>query len=511
MNTLRPGRPLRASVFIAAVLLFAGALAFPAGPAMSDDLGGGELLPDLQTLDPANFSVSSSGGGNGNCPPWASCGGDSQHFLLFDNEVMNLHTGPLELVRTDEHCTTGKGAEGRFARQRVYIDANDDGGFTRGTDTSYTDYPAGCITWHAEHLHWHYDDFAYFELLDDGVPVADSLKMTFCVADVNRRAGLMNSGSEFSPASRYYNVCSRNAVQGLSVGWGDNYPNGTSGQYIDVTNVVDGTYCFVSTADHLDKLRESNEGNNVNSRWITLSSSGGSRTVSEGTVGCYGGNDNTPSTADDGAATTSQDSSVSISLTGADADGCAGQTFTFDVTTGPNSGSLDNSSGAMTCIDGSLSTTVTYTPDPGITGSDSFNFTISDGPATSNTATVAIIVTEQGTTTHVGDLDGIKANATGSTWEAVVVVDVHDANHNPVESAVVSGSWSSSKGYLKAGFCITDETGRCSVPTGDDIHKSHDSVTFIVTGVSHSTLDYDPDGNHDPDGDSDGTGISVSK
>lgn len=276
-----------------AVLAIAGLFVALGGDAFSSHEKGGQLLPNLKTLDPANFSVSTSGGGNGNRPSWAGGGGggDSEQRLLFDNEVMNLHTAPLELVPTGVQCTTGKGAEGRIALQRVYRDANGDGdgGFTRGVDTAYVEYVAGCVTFHAQHRHWHFDDFALFQLLNSGdVEVANSLKMTFCVADVNRRASLMSQeDAAFSPTSEYYNQCSRKAVQGLSVGWGDNYPNGTSGQYIDITNVADGMYCFVSTADPLNKLKETNESDNVNSRWITLSTAvDGTRAVAVGLVGC---------------------------------------------------------------------------------------------------------------------------------------------------------------------------------------------------------------------------------
>src|SRR5687767_5298906 len=98
--------PFKPAVIVA-VLLLAGAVALPAEHAASDHLAGGQLLPDLQTLDPANFSVS----------------GTSPQRLLFDNEVMNLHTGVLELVPTSEKCTTGKGSEGRIALQRIFNDS----------------------------------------------------------------------------------------------------------------------------------------------------------------------------------------------------------------------------------------------------------------------------------------------------------------------------------------------------------------------------------------------------
>ena len=239
---------------------------------------GDRLYPDLQTLTPDNFSIST-----------VKVRGKREERLLFDNEVMNLHTGPLELTPTGEKCTTGKGGGGHIALQRIYRDSNGDGGFIRGVDTAYDERPAGCMTFHKQHHHWHFDDFSLFQLKSgDTVIGQTSTKMTFCVADVYRRASLMSTtDASFSPTARYYRLCDRNAVQGLSVGWGDLYGNGTPGQYLVITGVPDGTYCFVSTADPFLTLSETDDDNNVASRAITLTTGGdGRRQVSVGAASC---------------------------------------------------------------------------------------------------------------------------------------------------------------------------------------------------------------------------------
>ena len=239
---------------------------------------GAPLYPDLQTLTPANFSIST-----------VKVRGRREQRLLFDNEVMNLHTGPLELAPTSDNCTTGNGAGGHTAIQRIYTDANGDGGFIRGEDTEYDERPAGCMTFHPKHHHWHFDDFSLFQLKLEGAIIGQtSTKMTFCIADVNRRASLMTAAdANFAPTVWHYRLCSRNAVQGLSVGWGDLYNSGTAGQYLVITGVPDGTYCFVSTADPLSTLSESDEDNNVASRAITLSTGvDGQRQVSAGAPSC---------------------------------------------------------------------------------------------------------------------------------------------------------------------------------------------------------------------------------
>ena len=113
------------------------------------------------------------------------------------------------------------------------------------------------------------------------------------------------------------------------------------------------------------------------------------------------------------------------------------------------------------------------------------------------------------TTMHVGDLDGSSSWVFGTwVWQATVTVEVHDANHNPVSDATVSGSWSG--GYSGSDQCTTNGSGRCSISTGF-IWRGNSSTTFTVDDVTHSAFTYQPADNHDPDGDSDGTSITISR
>jgi len=108
---------------------------------------------------------------------------------------------------------------------------------------------------------------------------------------------------------------------------------------------------------------------------------------------------------------------------------------------------------------------------------------------------------------HVGDLDG-SSSSFKNTWQATVVVTVHDAGHAPVSGAVVTASWSG--GFSGSASCTTNGSGQCSLATAD-IHKRNGSVVLTVTGVSHPSLPYQLGDNHDPDGDSNGTAITVLK
>jgi len=115
------------------------------------------------------------------------------------------------------------------------------------------------------------------------------------------------------------------------------------------------------------------------------------------------------------------------------------------------------------------------------------------------------VTVAEATGMHVGDLDGSKSN-NGSTWTATVTVTVHDSGHAGLTSANVTGSWSNGG---SAG-CTTNGAGTCQV-SQSGIRKNVGSVSFSVTGVTHSTLSYNSADNHDPDGDSNGSSITVTK
>jgi hypothetical protein len=58
---------------------------------------------------------------------------------------------------------------------------------------------------------------------------------------------------------------------GLSVGWGDTYPGGLRGQFVDVTDVPDGRYRLWVEADATGAFREATRDNNVNFTDLALS------------------------------------------------------------------------------------------------------------------------------------------------------------------------------------------------------------------------------------------------
>jgi hypothetical protein len=125
------------------------------------------------------------------------------------------------------------------------------------------------------HNHWHLRDLESYELirLDNGSKVGSGAKEGFCFFD-NVVFG--------STQKAFYRGCGKNpdalnVKMGLSRGWGDKYPAGTIGQYIDITNLTSGRYELRATADEPNWFLESDDSNNFT--WIEIQISGNSVSV----------------------------------------------------------------------------------------------------------------------------------------------------------------------------------------------------------------------------------------
>jgi hypothetical protein len=94
---------------------------------------------------------------------------------------------------------------------------------------------------------------------------------------------------------------------------------------------------------------------------------------------------NTPPVANDVAASTNEDNSVTITLSGTDADG---DPLTFSIVSGPTNGSL----GPIVPVN-STSATVVYSPNANYNGGDSFVYQANDGNGGTDNATVTITIT----------------------------------------------------------------------------------------------------------------------
>jgi VCBS repeat-containing protein len=124
----------------------------------------------------------------------------------------------------------------------------------------------------------------------------------------------------------------------------------------------------------------------------TVSDGHGGTDVATVTITIDGVNDtpgNGPPVAVDNSATTPQDTPVTIDILGNDSDPDGDTLTVVSVTQGHNGTVASNGND------------VTYTPDPGFTGTDSFNYTVSDGNGGTGTATVTVTVTGAGTPAYI--------------------------------------------------------------------------------------------------------------
>jgi hypothetical protein len=83
---------------------------------------------------------------------------------------------------------------------------------------------------------------------------------------------------------------------------------------------------------------------------------------------------------------------------------------------------------------------------------------------------------------HVGNLSAV-ASSDRSTWSATVEIAVHDAAHNPLNGATVTGAWNSDG---PSGSCTTADAGNgtCVVRSSDQ-KQNVPFVTFTVTSVTN--------------------------
>jgi len=144
---------------------------------------------------------------------------------------------------------------------------------------------------------------------------------------------------------------------------------------------------------------------------------------------------------------------------------------------------------------GSLSANTTYTVNctgAGGTASDQVAVNVSTTPPTE---------------VHVGDIDG-SPTSNRKNWKATVTFAVHTSAHAAVNGATVAFTLSGAASGT--GSCVTTSTGLCSYSTGA-LKNSTASVTFSVTAISGTGLNYVGGSNHDPESDSNGTLIVVNR
>ncbi len=185
--------------------------------------------------------------------------GDGTYVLRFTSTVWNSGEGPLEL-EAPTSPQTGKSGQ---LYQNLYDAA------VGGTRVSRRKV-AGRISYHATHNHFHFNDFASYQLLRrDGagayVPIGEGTKTSFCIID-----SVLVTG----PYAARYDRCER-VRQGLTPGRGDTYAFNLPEQWVEVgpEPLVDGRYALQVTADARHLLAEGGgerEQNNAATGYFTV-------------------------------------------------------------------------------------------------------------------------------------------------------------------------------------------------------------------------------------------------
>ncbi|HEX2040773.1 MAG TPA: lysyl oxidase family protein [Acidimicrobiales bacterium] len=255
--SFRSTRRRRVGVLVAAAMLVSVlAVRASAGDGLDPYLGDpGRTLPNLVPnvvtveIQPIRFTET---------------GFEHGTFLWFDTRAQNLGTVPLQLtveeIETPEISTVAQCVSWRLPEAHMCREAE----------------PVGGFTWHAEHRHFHYTDFAKYEfrtLTPEGRPdytdaglLGLSEKVSFCLVDSQR----VRDDARPTPL---YQTCLP-TVQGVSAGWTDIYTTDLPGQNFSVAGLPDGRYAVIIDMDYANTIRETDDTDNYVEVTVELSGMG---------------------------------------------------------------------------------------------------------------------------------------------------------------------------------------------------------------------------------------------
>lgn len=217
------------------------------------------LLPNMQTVIPKHLQIQND---------------HQREYLRFTNGIANTGTGNWQMspIFPDDPSLTQDAAQ-------QFLDS--DGNIICQEVVSETQF-------HPEHNHWHMADIAKFSVYK-GFPgeweeVSNSLKVSFCLIDWYNMEGNSNT------KERAYFECER-GLQGIQVGWVDQYHQELPGQELEITGLEQGVYFLVSEANHEKRYVESNPNDNI--AWIQFllkrDSNGNAKIIEGATSDCTSG------------------------------------------------------------------------------------------------------------------------------------------------------------------------------------------------------------------------------
>ena len=369
--------------------------------------------------------------------------------MQFDGYVTNVGEGPIHIEGNPQLSgeVLGSGQVGQWI-----LDENDDPVFadpfyltTDGTDPQIkyevTD----------DHLHWHLMKIAEYSLWDHTKTsqVVVGEKVGFCLYDIGRVDGvpgppsqIYDGGGNWCAASGYTGGGStaESLAMGTSEGWRDVYGFTINLQWIDVTDVAPGNYYLAGRADPDDLIAETDELNNGYEFGVGFATVPGH--VARDSVVYSLVPVDFDLVVDTYSATIDEDPADSRAVP--DAVECPGETdpilcaqenvpYPKDVVpqlqlaTLPQHGTLTQGAVPMTVGVPFTELTVTYTPDIGFVGCDSFTFSAADSasafPLNPVVATTTVAVSDNCDPVMInpGDQSEVVSEAVGVP---VVVTDV---------------------------------------------------------------------------------------
>lgn len=201
-------------------------------------------LPDLEIREPYDIHTVGS-----------QDAGDLR--LKFATMIWNAGTGPLE-TRGAENPATGQ------LEVYQYLYPQGRGAARRGRRIGTFDY-------NHRHGHLHLQTFARYQLwsLDargnPGEVVSSNSKVGFCLMDITP-IDLERPNAAAAPT---YTGC-RAEVQGISVGYGDEYVAQLFEQDLKIADLPDGNYALVTAANPDREINEARYGNNTSVVMIAL-------------------------------------------------------------------------------------------------------------------------------------------------------------------------------------------------------------------------------------------------
>lgn len=236
------------------------------------------VVDDVPVVQAGRFEVTAPPTGTASAPaPWLpdlivdmqNSGGLRNAFLdgdilRFGQASPNVGDGPMRLVGGTDN---GDGTQ--QVDQRIF---DDQGGFT--------DRLAGNFSFHPEHNHIHFNDFAMYTLRTvlpdnngDRIPevgnvVRGGAKTSFCLIDVEQ----FSTDPPLPNAAPDPSGFGCDTQQQISVGWEDVYSAFTEGQEINVAGLEPGDYWLEATVDPDNHFVEKDETNNTGRVLIHLGS-----------------------------------------------------------------------------------------------------------------------------------------------------------------------------------------------------------------------------------------------